>query len=144
MFSGCGHKIKGSNLWSPLVTTTLWSWLNYSLRTSSNLDKYSTKIKYGVDMKFNVQSHYLQLWPWPCMIELCVLITLALSWTSYQSVMIILQGFEEIWSIRAIEGWIPLPVTVTLTLSLRNWVMGSAHRLTEVNIWPKNREFLKV
>ena len=103
---GCGHRIKGSNLWSPLVTTTLWSWLNYMLRTSSNLDKYSTKIKYRVDMKFNFQSHYLQLWPWllVCMIELCVLHTLALSWTSYQSVMKILQGFEEIWSIRAIEG----------------------------------------
>ena len=114
------------------MTTTLWSWLNYTLRTPSNLDKYSTKIKYRVDMKFNVKSHYLILWPWPwvCMIELCVLHTLAVSWTFYQSVMIILQGFEEIWSIRAIGSLIPLPVTVTL--SLRNWVMGSAHRLTEV------------
>ena len=39
------------------------------------------KIKYRVDMKFNVKSHYLQLWPWPlvCMIELCVLHTLAVS-----------------------------------------------------------------
>ena len=123
---GCGHRIKGSNLWSPLGTTTLWSWLSYTLRTSSNLDKYSTKNKYWVDMKFNVQSHYLQLWPWPwvCMIELYVLHTLALSWTSYQSELIILQGFEEIWSIRAIQGLIPLPVTVTLTWSLRNesWV----------------------
>ena len=96
---GCWHRIIGSNLWSPLVTTTLWSWLNYTLRTSSNLDKYSTKIKSRVDINFNVQYHYLQPWPWPwvCMIELCVLHTLAQSWTSYQSVMIILQGFEEIY-----------------------------------------------
>ena len=63
---GCGHRIKASNLWSPLVMT-LWSCLNYTLRTSSNLDKYSTKIKYRVDMKFDVQSHYLQLWHWPCL-----------------------------------------------------------------------------
>ena len=74
------------------VTTILWSWLSNTLRTSSNLDKYSTKIKYRVDMKFNVKSHYLQLWPWHwvCMIKLCVLHTLAVSWTSYQSVIMII------------------------------------------------------
>ena len=44
------------------------------------------------------------------------------------------------WSRHQIQGSNSWPSTVTLTLSLQGWVMGSAHCPTEVNIWPKFRE----
>ena len=39
-----------------------------------------------------------------------------------------------------ISNW--WPSIVTLTLSLHCWVMGSAHYLTEANIWPKFNIYL--
>ena len=69
---GCGHRIKGSNLWSPLVTTTLWSWLNYTLHTSSNLENIRLKLNIG--------------WTWNSMYNPITLncdLGLEIAWLSY-------------------------------------------------------------
>ena len=42
--------------------------------------------------------------------------------------------------LKEIERYIKLPRPVTLTLSLGGWVMCSAHRLTERNIWVRLNE----
>ena len=41
-----------------------------------------------------------------------------------------------------IQGTSWWPSTVTLTMSLHCWVMGSAHHLTKANIWPKFNKYL--
>ena len=64
------------------------------------------------------------------MVELWVLHIISLRWTFDQSLMKILPGIKEILSGQEIQGSIPWPSTVTLTLSLHGWVMGSAHPLT--------------
>ena len=54
----------------------------------------------------------------------------------------IIQRVQEIWTEHEIQGSNSWPLTVTLTLSRHAWVMGSAHRLTKANIWPKFHENL--
>ena len=46
------------------------------------------------------------------------------------------------WSGLKIQGSNWRPSIVTLTSSLHCWVMGSAHHLTKVNIWPKFNKYL--
>ena len=95
-------------------------------------------------MKFNVQSHYLQLWPrpWVCMVELCVLHTLALSWTSKCNE-------THSWELRRCGAYAQFKAKFYyMELSTWFWVCVNeswvlAHRLTEANIWPKLREWLK-
>ena len=53
-------------------------------------------------------------------------------------IMKILPGVKEIWSRHEIQGSNLWPSTVTLTLGGHGWVMGSAHHLTQANIWPKS------
>ena len=43
--------------------------------------------------------------------------------------------FDPNFKIQGSNWW---PSIVTLTLSQHSWVMGSAHYLTEANIWPTN------
>ena len=54
----------------------------------------------------------------------------------------IIQRVQEIWREHEMQGSNPWLLTVTLTLSRHAWVMGSAHRLTKANIWPKFHENL--
>ena len=56
--------------------------------------------------------------------------------------MKIIRKVQEIWNRHKIEWEIPLPSSVTLTLSLHILEIGSAHRLTERNIWVKFNEHL--
>ena len=63
-------------------------------------------------MKFKAQTHDLELWPWP--------------WVGMVKLLILR---SNLW-----------PRTVTLTLCRHGWVMSSAHRLTEANIWSKFKE----
>ena len=77
-----------------------------------------------------------QLWPWPwvCIVKLWVLHIISLN---------IFQRVQEIWSEHEIQGSNSWPLTVTLTLSRHACVMGSAHRLTKANIWPKFHEIFQ-
>ena len=50
-------------------------------------------------------------------------------WAMFTENLIIGQGFLG----HRIQGYIPWPWRVTVTLSLRSWVIGSAHSLTERN-----------
>ena len=76
------------------------------------------------------------------MVELRVLHIVSLRQTYDQSLRKILPGVQEILCGHEIQGSNPWPWPVTLTLSWHGWLMGSAHWLTEANIWPKFNENL--
>ena len=99
---------------------------------------------YGADMKFKAQTHDLDLWSWPWvgMVDLWVLHIVSLRQTYDQSLKKILPGVQEIWSGHEIQGSNPWPWPVTYTLSWHGWLMGSAHRITEANIYQKLNENL--
>ena len=98
----------------------------------------------GAASKFKAQTGGLQLWPWPwvCIVELWVLHIIPLRQTFDPNLINIFQRVQEIWSKHEIQGSNSWPLTVTLTLSRNARVMGSAHRLTKANIWPKFHENL--
>ena len=98
----------------------------------------------GAASKFKAQTGGLQLWPWlwVCIVELRILHIISLRWTFDPNLINIFQRVQEIWSEHEIQGSNSWPVTVTLTLSRHAWIMGSAHRLTKANIWPKFHENL--
>ena len=98
----------------------------------------------GAASKFKAQTGGLQLWPWPwvCIVELWVLQITSLRRTFDPNLINIFQRVQEIWSEHEIQGSNSWPFTVTLNLSRHAWVMGSAHRLTKANIWPKFHENL--
>ena len=74
------------------------------------------------------------------MVELLVRHIVSLRLTFDQRLMKILPGVKEIWSGHEIKGSDSWPSTVTLTLRPHDWVMGSTHCLTKVNVWPKFTE----
>ena len=102
------------------------------------------KLDFPVDINFKQGSNCLQFWPWSwvCIVELWVLHIISLRRTFDPNLINIFQRVQEIWSEHEIQSSNTWPFTVTLTLSRHAWVMGSAHRLTKANIWPKFHENL--
>ena len=88
--------------------------------------------------KIKAQTCDLQLGSWIGMVESWVQHIVSLRQTFDQCLMKILPGLMEIWSGQEIQGSNLWPSIVTL--SRHGWVMGSAHRLTEGNIWPNFNE----
>ena len=119
---------------------------NLILQQGSQKDSYipppSQQNVNGAASKFKAQTGGLQLWPWSwvCIVELWVLHIISLRRTFDPNLINIFQRVQEIWSEHEIWGSNLWPLTVTLTMSRHALVMGSAHRLTKANIWPKFHE----
>ena len=64
--------------------------------------------------------------------------TAAPRWIFVQNVMKNLPGVKETWTWHKMCGLIPWPLIVTLRLNI--WIIGSAHRLNDMEIWPKFNE----
>ena len=99
---------------------------------------------YGADTKFKTKIHDLDLLhrSWVYVAELWVLHIVLLRGTFGGSLIKknMFKTNQETWSWHEIEGQIPWRWSVTLALSLRTSVIGSANRLTEKNIWVKFNE----
>ena len=102
------------------------AWLRYECCTLSHWGKNMTKVlrksflgywSYGADTKFKAQTHDLDLWPYQMFYSHIVL------------------KFCN----RCSKKWWRV-----LTLSWHGWLIGSAHRLTEANIWSLMKIFQRV
>lgn len=97
-------------------------------------------------MKFQSQSHDLQLWPWPAWLAhgFCKLS----HWGEHLTKLKCHPRVTEIWRGHEIQSLNLWPSTVTLSYGVgvwgrgHGWVMNYALHLTEVNISPKINENL--
>ena len=115
----------------------LWVLHIASLRQTKFIKTFKGFRRYGAKKK---ETNDLQLWPWPCVciiVEIQVLHIISLRRTFDPNLT---RQSEWQWSGLKIQGsnwWLSI---MTLTLSQPSWVMGSAHHLTQANIWPTFKE----
>ena len=124
---GSAHRLTEVSIWPKILAGVKVIWSRRKIKEA--------------DTKLKVNSCDMQLWPWTSWHGWVIGSAHRLTAAKFdQSLIQILPGVKDVWKGHKTQGSKSWPSFMTLTLSRHGLVMGSAHHLTEANIWPKFNE----